>query len=89
MDKPIEVPMQVYEGIEAIRKRGVDLKDYQSVMDAAVQLGFQETENWLHDNVKIYIQGVRYGILPEGHTSESCCVQLNHISGKDQEVIKI
>lgn len=48
------------------------MKDYQGVLAEAAKLGFHDTENWLHSNMKIYIQGVRYGILPEGHSTEGC-----------------
>ncbi|MEG6584476.1 hypothetical protein [Dendrosporobacter sp. 1207_IL3150] len=75
MDKPVEVSQHIYEEIEKIRSTGVVMNDYQSVLNTAITLNMPDTEQWLRNNMKIYIQGLKYGMVPEGTTSESCLVQ--------------
>lgn len=71
MDKTIVIPRHVYNGITAVQDSGkVDMHDYQQVMAAAQQAGYHDTVEWLHNNVKIYAQGVLYGMEPENEDYE-------------------
>lgn len=75
MENPVEVPMEIYKGIEMIRKAGVNMEDYQAVLSKAEESKDTITATWLHNNMKYYLQSIYYGLLPEGASSESCHVQ--------------
>jgi hypothetical protein len=71
MDKTIVIPRHVYKGIAAVQDSGtVDMHDYQQVMAAAQQAGYDDMAEWLHNNVKIYKQGMLYGMEPENEDYE-------------------
>lgn len=65
MSKEVEVPIEVYKGIQLIRKAGLDMKDYKGVLNAVESRGDKVTAAWMHNNMKIYLQGEIFGMAPD------------------------
>lgn len=65
MSKAVEVPAVVYKSIQSIRRTGVDMKDYNGVLNAVESKGDKATSQWMHNNMKIYLQGEIYGMAPD------------------------
>jgi len=63
MNKPIEVPIEIYNNIQNIKKNGI--QHYKDVLNALESQGDEMTANWLHNNMKIYIQSEIYGMVPD------------------------
>lgn len=63
MSKPIEVPNEIYQSIENIKKNG--LKNYKEVLNALESKGDKTTADWMHNNMKMYLQSEIYGMTPE------------------------
>lgn len=61
----VEVPWEVFEGLEAIRKSGqVNMLDRLGVQWVANQLGYYATFIWLDIHHKEYAEGVSRGFKP-------------------------
>ena len=65
MSKPVEVPIEIYNRIEELRKAGLDMKDYKSILTTVERQGDRVTAAWLHNNMKIYLQCQIVGMVPE------------------------
>jgi hypothetical protein len=69
MSKKVIVPKQVYEDLISLQESGlINADDYYAVKDMTNKLGYYTTEGWLHNNKKIFEQGILYGIEPEQHS---------------------
>jgi hypothetical protein len=63
---PIEVPLEVLEGLEAVRASGVaNMRDCAAIQAAAARLGYPETVLWLEWNKRRYSEGVFRGFVAE------------------------
>ena len=63
---PIEIPPNVFEGLEAVRVSGVaDTGDYASVQATASRLGYPETVLWLEWHRREYSEGLFRGFAAE------------------------
>ena len=65
MNKAVEVPAEIYKSIQSIRKTGLNMKDYKEVLNAVENKGDKVTGAWMHNNMKIYLQGEMFGVIPE------------------------
>lgn len=61
--RPIEIPVEIYEALHQIKAAGVDMNDYQAVLQASQ--AEPAAEAWLRDNMKIYLQSLVYGLKAE------------------------
>lgn len=60
------VPAQVLEDLRALSETyGVDRRDYYALKDLSFSLGREVTHSWLHNNMKLFQQGVLYGMDTE------------------------
>lgn len=61
----IAIPGKVYTELDMLKRSGnVDLHNYKDTLQAARDMGLKAAENWLADNMKIYMQGMVYGMEP-------------------------
>lgn len=65
MNKAVEVPAEIYKSIQSIRKTGLNMKDYKEVLNIVESKGDKVTGAWMHNNMKIYLQGEMFGVIPE------------------------
>lgn len=66
MELPLEVPIEIFEGLERIKASGTNMDIYHQVLAQADRMGNSVLANWLRCNMKYYIQSTYYGIVPEG-----------------------
>ncbi|HEY9811305.1 MAG TPA: DUF5049 domain-containing protein [Halomicronema sp.] len=60
------VPLQVFEGLEAVRNAGTtNMGSISVVIIQAVALGYNETAKWITDNRELYLNGITEGFQPE------------------------
>ena len=56
--EPVQVSKEVYDGIKAVEKIGIDMHNPGQVKDIASQTGHTETSKWINDHVAEYMRGV-------------------------------
>jgi hypothetical protein len=65
LSKKVEVPFEVYKSLQSIRQTGFEMKDYKQVLNLVESKGDKTTADWMHNNMKIYLQSEIYGMIPE------------------------
>lgn len=65
MSKPVEVPLEIYRGLESIKANGTNMDDYNKVLVQAKKQGDQVLSEWLGNNMKIYVQIIYNGLAPD------------------------
>ncbi|OPZ87273.1 MAG: hypothetical protein BWY76_00544 [bacterium ADurb.Bin429] len=63
---PIRIPAAVYEGLEAVRiSGGTNMLDRPRVIEIAEMMGYDETAEWLHENRRLYAEGIFAGFVAD------------------------
>lgn len=63
IEAKVEVPERIYDALQQIKENGIDMNDYQAVLEASQS--DPAAEEWLRDNMKIYMQSLLYGLKAE------------------------
>ncbi len=61
-----KVPPHIYEGLEAVRAKGVNMFDFERAASLAQELGYSETAQWIRDseNIGELVTGIINGFEP-------------------------
>lgn len=68
---PVQVPLAVFQGLEAVRATGTNLISWLRVTEQATALGYPETATWVESNLEKYVAGVQRGFEVDGRVLES------------------
>lgn len=64
--REMRVSAEVLEGLRAVREAGLtNMYDRRTVISNARAMGYQETADWIQDNPKDYVRGIREGFEEE------------------------
>jgi len=66
MESPIEVPLEIFKGLERIKGTGINMNAFHQVLAQAERMEDLVLSHWLRTNMKYYIQSTYYGLVPEG-----------------------
>ena len=69
--RPVEVPREVLEGLEAVRASGLtNMLARNVVLKLAGELGFEESADWMRKNPKLYARAIFHGLRIVGAESD-------------------
>jgi hypothetical protein len=58
---PVEVPVGVLEGLEAVRDAGAHMVERTHVLVLAKRMGYRQTVRWVEEHPDEYARGVFHG----------------------------
>ena len=68
---PIEIPKEVFEGLEAVRRSGAtNMLDRPRVIELLEAMGFDEAAEWVSEHRNEYANGIFQGfqaVSPDGN----------------------
>lgn len=67
---PVQVPLMVWRGIEAVQKSGTSLMFWHHCVEKARELGYWEAPVWMESNVERYYDGLQRGFEADGQVIE-------------------
>ena len=65
-DGPVEVPADVLEGLEAVRRSGAHMVERAHVLVLAKRMGYRRTVLWVEEHPDEYARGVSHGFEAGG-----------------------
>lgn len=68
---PVPVPLNVWQGLEAVKAAGTPLMLWYRVIDQATALGYPETAKWVESHIEKYVDGLERGFEADGRVLES------------------
>ncbi len=60
-DGPTEVPADVLEGLEAVRRSGANMIERAHVLVLAKRMGYRRTVRWVEEHPDEYAHGITHG----------------------------
>ncbi len=60
-DGPVEVPADVLEGLEAVRRSGAHMVERAHVLVLAKRMGYRRTVRWVEEHPDEYARGISHG----------------------------
>jgi hypothetical protein len=58
---PATVPVEVLEGLEAVRRSGANMVERAHVLVLAKRMGYRQTVRWVEEHPDEYARGVSHG----------------------------
>lgn len=62
-DGPMEVPADVLEGLETVRRSGANMVERAHVLVLAKRMGYRRTVRWVEEHPDEYAHGISHGFV--------------------------